>query len=164
MGLFENLKLDEFVETAKQLAEIAKLKANNISEEDEIKKAYLSLGKLYYAERGMAPEAAYSALCEKITRAKVNIEENRSRMEQLKSTSGLDDFVEDAKEAGTSVKEKVKSTVEAVKHKGEAAEETAAQEVQECAEEVQECAEEVCEKVADAAEEVAETVTEEPKE
>lgn len=72
---------------SKQLAEIAKLKAANISEEDNLKKAYIEVGKLYYAERGMAPEAAYAALCEKITACKVNMEENSARIEALKQTS-----------------------------------------------------------------------------
>ena len=47
------------VAKSKQLAEITKLSLNNASEEDAIKKAYVEIGKLYYAERGMAPEAAY---------------------------------------------------------------------------------------------------------
>ena len=42
----------------KQLTEIARLNLANTTEEDAIKKAYTEMGKLYYAERGMAPEAA----------------------------------------------------------------------------------------------------------
>ena len=49
------------VAKSKQLAEIAKLKTSNMGEEDTIKKAYLELGRLYYAERGAAPEGAYAA-------------------------------------------------------------------------------------------------------
>ena len=44
------------VAKSKQLAEITRLSLNNASEEDAIKKAYVEIGKLYYAERGMAPE------------------------------------------------------------------------------------------------------------
>lgn len=77
------------VSKSKQLGEIAKLNLANVGEEDAIKKAYIEIGKLYYAERGMAPEAAYAALCEKITAAKVNIEENRNRIEELKSEGGI---------------------------------------------------------------------------
>lgn len=73
------------VAKSKQLAEITKLSLNNASEEDAIKKAYVEIGKLYYAERGMAPEAAYVALCERITAAKVNIEENKNRIAELKA-------------------------------------------------------------------------------
>lgn len=73
------------VAKSKQLAEIAKLKTANLAEEDTIKKAYIEIGKLYYAEWGMAPEPAFDALCQKITAAKVNIEENKSRMEEIKA-------------------------------------------------------------------------------
>ncbi|BDF67398.1 hypothetical protein CE91St43_13700 [Oscillospiraceae bacterium] len=77
------------VAKSKQLAEIAKLNLANAGEEDNIKKAYIELGKLYYAERGMAPEAAYAALCEKVTAAKVNIEENKARIDELKTEDGI---------------------------------------------------------------------------
>ena len=59
--------------------------------EGRIKTGYIEIGKLYYAERGMAPEAAYAALCEKITAAKVNIEENKNRIEELKNEGGIAD-------------------------------------------------------------------------
>ena len=88
------------VSKSKQIGEIAKLNLANVGEEDAIKKAYIEIGKLYYAERGMAPEAAYEALCQKITAAKVNIEENKSRMEEIKSEGNIVDAetvsVEDA--------------------------------------------------------------------
>lgn len=73
------------VNKSKQLGEIAKLNLANVSEEDAIRKAYIEIGKLYYAERGMAPEPAYAALCEKITSSKVAIEENKNRVEELKA-------------------------------------------------------------------------------
>ena len=56
--------------TSKRLAEIAKLTASNLAEEGGIKKAYVELGKLYYAEHGATPEAGYAAACEKISAAK----------------------------------------------------------------------------------------------
>ena len=59
------------VAKSKQLAEITRLSLNNASEEDAIRKAYIEIGKLYYAERGMAAEPAYVALCEQIGRAHV---------------------------------------------------------------------------------------------
>ena len=73
------------VSKSKQLGEIAQLNLANVGEEDTIRKAYMEIGKLYYAERGMAPEPAYAALCEKITAAKVAIEENKNRVEELKA-------------------------------------------------------------------------------
>lgn len=97
MDFLNNLK-DKAVDLAqisvsksKQLGEIVKLNLNNVAEEDAIRKAYIEIGKLYYAERGMAPEAAYAALCEKITASKVNIEENKSRIEELKAEGDVSD-------------------------------------------------------------------------
>ena len=91
MAFFDSLKetvtdlAQAGVAKSKQVAEIAKLKAANMSEEDAIKKAYIELGKLYYAERGAAPEAAYISGCEKITAAKANIEANNAKIAELKA-------------------------------------------------------------------------------
>ena len=98
MGFFDNFKekatdlAQAGVAQSKRLAEIAKLKTANMGEEDTIKKAYIELGKLYYAETGAAPEAAYAASCEKITAAKAAIEANNDRIAELKSSA--DDEVE----------------------------------------------------------------------
>lgn len=75
------------VATSKRLAEIAKLKASNMAEEDTIKKAYVELGKLYYAEHGTTPDGAYAAACEKITAARAAIETNNDRLAELKSSA-----------------------------------------------------------------------------
>lgn len=97
MALIDDLKVKAVeltqagVAKSKQLAEIARLNLANAGENDSIRKAYLELGKLYYAERGMAPEAGYTALCEKITAAKVNIEENNARIAQIKEEGALKD-------------------------------------------------------------------------
>ena len=61
------------VAQSRRLAEIAKLKMANMSEEDAIKKAYLEIGKLYYAEQGAAPDGAYAAACERITASKAGL-------------------------------------------------------------------------------------------
>ncbi|MEG2118783.1 MAG: serine proteinase [Pseudoflavonifractor sp.] len=79
------------VAKSKQLAEIAKLNLENSSEEDTIKKAYVEIGKLYYAERGMSPETAYVGLCERVTAARINIEENKSRIAELKTEGDIKD-------------------------------------------------------------------------
>ena len=68
---------DVGVAKTKELAEISKLKVENATEQEAIKKAYLEIGKLYFAERGMAPEAPYTALCEKIAASKAKIEYNQ---------------------------------------------------------------------------------------
>lgn len=87
------------VAQSKRLAEIAKLKMANMSEEDAIKRAYLEIGKLYYAERGTAPEGAYAAACERITAARAAIETNKERMAQLKMPGDPVDDEEPAEEA-----------------------------------------------------------------
>ena len=76
---------------AKELAEIAKLKVNSATEEDTIRKAYIEIGKLYYAERGMAPDASYAALCEKITASKEKIEYNKQKIADIKAANNLSD-------------------------------------------------------------------------
>ena len=97
MALFYDLKVKAVELTqvgmakSKQLAEIARLSLASTGEEDNIRKAYIEIGKLYYAERGMAPEAAYTSLCEKITAAKINIEENKARIAQLKEEGSIKD-------------------------------------------------------------------------
>ena len=79
------------VAKSKQLAEITKLYLSSAGEEDAIKKAYIEIGKLYYAERGMAPETAYVALCEKITASKITIEENKARIAEIKAEGNVSD-------------------------------------------------------------------------
>ena len=76
---------------AKELTDIAKLNIANSAEEDTIRKAYIDLGKLYYAERGMAPEGAYVTLCEKITAAKRRIEENKAKIADIKQAGSISD-------------------------------------------------------------------------
>ena len=97
MGFFDNFKekatdlMQAGAAQSKRLAEIAKLKTANMAEEDTIKKAYVELGKLYYAEKGATPEAAYAASCEKITAARAAIETNNERIAELKAKDPEDE-------------------------------------------------------------------------
>ena len=97
---FENLRdkatdlAQAGVAQSKRLAEIAKLKTANMAEEDAIKKAYVELGKLYYAEHGAAPDGAYAAACEKITASKALIETNNERIAELKQPGDPEPEVE----------------------------------------------------------------------
>lgn len=91
-GVAKALELtDTGVAKAKELAEISKLKVLNLREQDTIRRAYMDLGRLYYAERGSAPEAAYSDLCDRITRSKAQIQVNEQRIADLKSSGNLTD-------------------------------------------------------------------------
>ena len=86
------------VATSKRVAEIAKLSASNLAEEGGIKKAYVELGKLYYAEHGATPDGAYAAACEKITAARAAIETNNDRIAELKSSAEAEGEVIDVTE------------------------------------------------------------------
>ena len=92
MAFFDNIsslrdKASEAAQAAakktKKLAEIAKANVSIYGEEDKIKKAEAELGKLYYAEKGAAPDGAYAAACEKITAAKAAIEVNNERITEI---------------------------------------------------------------------------------
>jgi len=71
---------------SKQVAELAKLNLNNASEEEAIKKTYQEIGKVFYEANAGAAAAEYAELFEKVTAAKINIEENKSRIAELKAT------------------------------------------------------------------------------
>lgn len=96
------------VAKSRRLAEIAKLKGSNLSEEEAIKKTYMEIGKLYYAERGGAPEGAYVALCSRISRAKDVIEENNARIQALKTQEDEEEITDaEAEEAAAEFQETV---------------------------------------------------------
>ena len=156
------------VAQSRRLAEIAKLKTANVGEEDTIKKAYIELGKLYYAEQGAAPEGAYAAACEKVTAAKAAIEANNARIAELKaelaetsnagSVTEVEELVEEAAEEAA---KEVLAEAEAEAPAEEAAEEAVAEaEAEAPVEAVEDAAEEaeIAEAVEEAAEEVAEVV------
>ena len=76
---------------AKELKEIGKLKMENASEQEAIKKSYLEIGRLYFAEHGENPDEAYAGLCEKIAAAKAKIEYNLERIADIKAAGDLED-------------------------------------------------------------------------
>ncbi len=76
---------------AKEITEIGKLKVNNSAEQEAIRKAYSELGKLYYAERGSAPEAAYADACQRITDSLARISYNNERIADIKAAGQLSD-------------------------------------------------------------------------
>ena len=83
---------------AKEISEIGKLKVSNSSEQEAIRKAYSELGKLYYAERGSAPEAAYADACQRITDALARISYNNERIADIKAAGQMSDEEVDAVE------------------------------------------------------------------
>ena len=89
---------DSGVAKAKEITEIGKLKVSNSTEQEAIRKAYSELGKLYYAERGSAPEAAYADACQRITDALARISYNNERIADIKAAGHLSDDEVDAVE------------------------------------------------------------------
>ena len=145
MGFFDNFKekATDLVQAgaaqSKRLAEIAKLKTANMAEEDAIKKAYIELGKLYYAEKGATPDAAYAASCEKITASRAAIETNNERLAELKEKDGdtdaefdIDpDFAVEAKEEAKPQETVAEESEIETEESAEVAKEEAPQEPQE---------------------------------
>lgn len=81
---------------AKDATEIAKLKVANAAEEDAIRKAYMELGKIYFAQHGSDPEPAYAALCAKISECREKTAYNDQRITDIKEAAGFtDDDVEE---------------------------------------------------------------------
>ena len=106
------------VAQSKRLAEIAKLKMANMAEEDAIKKAYIEIGKLYYAEQGASPDGAFAAACERVTASKAAIEANNDRIVELKQPGDPEPEMEAEIEAAA---ETVEEAAEAVADAVEAA-------------------------------------------
>jgi len=129
MGFFDALKskatdlAQTGVAQSKRLAEIAKLKTANMGEEDAIKKAYIEIGKAYYAQNAAAPEGPYAAACEKITAAKAAIEANNERIAELKEKGDdevevvevVEDVAAKAEDVVEEIVEEIKETAEEVK-------------------------------------------------
>ena len=76
---------------ARELSEIGKLKVQNSTEQEAIRKAYFNLGKLYYAEHGSEPEAAYAELCQSITDSLAHISYNNERIADIKAAGRTPD-------------------------------------------------------------------------
>jgi hypothetical protein len=73
------------VSQSKKLATVAKLKADNMSQQDALRKAYLAIGKQYYAEKSGQVDEAYAALFAKADAALAAIAANNAKLEELKA-------------------------------------------------------------------------------
>lgn len=116
------------VAQSKRLVEIAKLKMTNMAEEDAIKKAYIEIGKLYYAEQGASPDGAFAAACERITASKALIETNNERIAELRQPGDPEIQVEVEIDAAENLEEAAEAAVEAATAAVTEAVETAAEE------------------------------------
>lgn len=72
------------VAQSKKIAELAKLKTDNMAEEDTIRRSYVELGKIYYTQVNAVVTGDLAVCCEKIKAAKAAIEANNARLEELR--------------------------------------------------------------------------------
>lgn len=91
-------KLDDLRGKATEMMQsgvaIAKLKTDNMADEDAMRRAYLAIGKMYFELYGDAPDAALATECERIRACQLRIAENNLRLAQMK-----DDIMESATDA-----------------------------------------------------------------
>lgn len=79
------------VAKARELSEIGKLKVQNVSEQDEIRKAYLAMGKLYFEQHGDAPGEGYADYCKQVADSQAKIAYNNERIADIKAAGNLSD-------------------------------------------------------------------------
>lgn len=79
---------------SRQLASAAKLKANNLGEEDTIRKAYMEMGRIYFEKYGQNPEDDFSAACTTVIEAQAAIAANNALIEELMTKNEPDVEVE----------------------------------------------------------------------
>lgn len=68
-----------------QVTEMAKLQINNATEQENIKKQYMELGKTYYQQFGQFPEPRFQGACEKIKESRETILKNNLRIKELRN-------------------------------------------------------------------------------
>lgn len=69
---------------AKSGARIAKLTVEIASEKENMKKAYMEIGKLYYDTHKDDPEGFFIQLCDEVALAQKNIADKEAEIEELK--------------------------------------------------------------------------------
>jgi hypothetical protein len=124
---------------SRQLAAVAKLKAANLGEEDTIRKAYLELGKQYFAKYGEHPEDEFVAACATIVEAQAAIAANNALVEEMLAKNEGEIVVEMTEEEEAPAEEEAPVEEEAP---AEEAEEAPAEEAEEAPAEEEPAAEE----------------------
>lgn len=75
------------VAQGKKVASIAKLKADNMAQQDAIRKAYFAIGKAYYAKMQGQPDEEFAELCGKVDAAMAAIAANNAALKDLKAAA-----------------------------------------------------------------------------
>ena len=79
---------------AKSGARIAKLSMEIAGEKENMKKAYIEIGKLYYDTHKDDPEGFFIQLCDEVSLAQKNIADKEAEIDTLKLTESGDDDVD----------------------------------------------------------------------
>lgn len=101
MALFEEITATAFsaVKTgarkARNTGKIAALKFNSFTAKEDINKLYAKIGELYYKKHGLAPEAGFEKLCDKVTELQTLINDNDSVITEIKIDGVIDEVVVD---------------------------------------------------------------------
>lgn len=93
---------EKAADKAKDVTKIAKLNMEMGAEKDNIQKAYLEIGKLYYEMHKNEPDSFFVQLCDEITLANENLSKLRVELDDLKAgltAKGVDIEVELTEEA-----------------------------------------------------------------
>ena len=92
MAMFEKLRdkslnlAEAGVNKAKEVGEIAKLNLAIAAEEENIRKAYTEIGRLYYAATGASsPDPVYTQYFAKIGECKAKIELSKAKIAEVKA-------------------------------------------------------------------------------
>lgn len=99
------------VAKAKDLTEIAKLKVSNASEQEAIRKAYMEIGRIYFAQHGDEPDPAFASLCAQIAEHKEKIAYNDERITDIKLSDGITDADIEAMETEIPLEDAVENAV-----------------------------------------------------
>lgn len=109
------------VAQTKKVAAIAKLKSDNMAQQDAIRKAYFAIGKQLYAEKKGQPDEAYAELFAKVDAAMAAIAANNAALEELKAAEEVEVVIDVEMQAGevpdeaeTSVEDVVADVEEAI--------------------------------------------------
>ena len=73
----------------KKASTTAKLKADNLAQQDAVRKAYLAIGKKYYEDHAGAPDEAYIELFAKAEAALAAIAANNAKIAELKTVEEI---------------------------------------------------------------------------
>ena len=79
---------EKAADKAKDVARIAKLNMELSSEKDNIQKAYLEIGKLYYETHKDSPDGFFVQLCDEINLASQNVANILVELDDLKAGVG----------------------------------------------------------------------------